>query len=74
VARRGWARGADDPEATDGVVLTHNGSNTLWFATVWIAPERDAVLLAATNAATPMASVACDKAVGVVLGEMADAK
>ncbi len=82
VAQRGWARGADAPSEpeteenteetpeTGGVVLTHNGSNTLWFATVWIAPERDAVLLAAANAATPMASVACDKAVGLVLQEL----
>jgi CubicO group peptidase (beta-lactamase class C family) len=81
VARRGWAsppRAADAPPETaseaDGLVLTHNGSNTLWFATVWIAPERDLVLLAATNAATPMAGVACDQAVGVALGALREPK
>ena len=86
VARRSWARGVDAPSEpetpenpeetaeTGGVVLTHNGSNTLWFATVWIAPERDAAMLAATNAATPMAAVACDQAVGVVLTEFAGSK
>ena len=32
--------------------LWHNGSNTLWYAEVWIVPSRDAALLAATNCAT----------------------
>ena len=32
-----------------GEVLTHSGSNTMNFATVWIAPKRNFAVLAATN-------------------------
>ena len=41
VAERAWAR---------GTALTHSGSNTLWYATVWVAPNNDSVYLAAVNA------------------------
>ncbi len=34
-----------------GTVLTHNGSNTMWFAVVWVSPENQSVYLAATNIA-----------------------
>jgi CubicO group peptidase (beta-lactamase class C family) len=36
-----------------GRVLTHAGSNTMWFAVVWVAPEKDFAVLAATNYAGP---------------------
>jgi CubicO group peptidase (beta-lactamase class C family) len=45
-----------------GTVLTHSGSNTMFFATVWIAPEKDLVMLAATNAADDAAATAVDSA------------
>ena len=45
-----------------GTVLTHSGSNTLFYATVWIAPEKDLVMLAATNAADDAAANAIDSA------------
>lgn len=41
IVERDWAKGR---------VLMHHGSNGLWFATVWIAPERDLAMLAVTNA------------------------
>lgn len=68
IAQRGWA---GDGEG-GGIALTHNGSNTMWFATAWIAPERDWVMLATTNAAGPTAAQACDQAVGVALGALRD--
>lgn len=40
VLRRGWA---------PGPILTHNGTNTLWFAVVWMSPARDWVMAAITN-------------------------
>ncbi|MGD2136549.1 MAG: serine hydrolase domain-containing protein, partial [Gemmatimonadales bacterium] len=40
VAERGWG---------DGGVLNHHGTNTMWYATVWIAPHRDFAIIAATN-------------------------
>jgi CubicO group peptidase (beta-lactamase class C family) len=42
VAQRDWA---------GGTVLQHSGSNTMWYATVWIAPERNLAMFAVTNAA-----------------------
>lgn len=45
VLERPFARGADG----SGRCLTHAGSNTTWFAVVWIAPEVDLAVLVATN-------------------------
>ncbi|AGA24926.1 serine hydrolase domain-containing protein [Singulisphaera acidiphila] len=46
-----------------GPALTHSGSNTMWYATLWIAPKRDFAVLAATNAGGEEASKACDAAI-----------
>ena len=32
-----------------GRALNHSGSNTLWFATVWLAPARNLAFIVATN-------------------------
>jgi CubicO group peptidase (beta-lactamase class C family) len=40
VADRAWAKGR---------VLTHAGSNTLWFCVTWIAPEVDLATLVCSN-------------------------
>ncbi|MEZ6070609.1 MAG: serine hydrolase domain-containing protein [Pirellulales bacterium] len=58
VAERGWA---------GGKVLTHSGSNTMNYATVWIAPERDFALLACTNQGGDDAAAACDTAVAALI-------
>jgi CubicO group peptidase (beta-lactamase class C family) len=42
VTRRPWA---------NGIALTHSGSNTAWFCTLWVAPQIKRAYLAATNAA-----------------------
>jgi CubicO group peptidase (beta-lactamase class C family) len=52
LADRAWAYGQ---------ALTHSGSNTYWYHTVWIAPARKTVLLTATNCAVN-GSAACDAA------------
>ena len=54
VAERPWA---------DGPVLTHSGSNTMWFAVAWLAPKKDLLFLAATNQGGQKAAEACDSAV-----------
>lgn len=56
---RPWARG----EAADatGRVLTHSGSNTMWFAVAWLAPERDFAVLVMCNQAE-RGDKACDEA------------
>jgi len=44
---RPWAKG-DKPDDT-GRVLTHNGSNTMWFCFTWLAPERGFAVLVTRN-------------------------
>jgi CubicO group peptidase (beta-lactamase class C family) len=58
VAERDWAGGR---------ALTHAGSNTLWFAVIWLAPRNKLGLLAATNLGTQMAFSACDAAIGELM-------
>lgn len=50
-----------------GPALTHSGSNTMWYATVWLAPLRDFGLLVATNQGGDAAAAACDEAVGELI-------
>lgn len=57
VAPRPWA---------GGTALTHAGSNTIWFAVVWAAPERDFAVLVASNAGD--GAKACDEVVGAMIG------
>jgi CubicO group peptidase (beta-lactamase class C family) len=47
VDTRPWAKG-DKPGDT-GRVLTHAGSNTMWYCVAWIAPERGFAVVVATN-------------------------
>lgn len=61
VVRRDWAKGP---------VLMHNGTNTLWYAVIWMSPARDWVMAAVTNAGGPSAAKACDAAIGVLIGEL----
>ncbi|NVK89343.1 MAG: beta-lactamase family protein [Gammaproteobacteria bacterium] len=51
--RRGWAK---------GVALHHSGSNTFWYATIWIAPEVGLGFFTATNSAGMLAPKALDAA------------
>ena len=44
----GW--GISQPGWANGSAIDHDGSNTVWFATVWIAPQRDMGMLAVANA------------------------
>lgn len=52
-------------------VLTHSGSNTLWFCTVWVAPGNNFAVLAATNIGNDRAAKAVDKAVGMLIRDFA---
>ncbi len=81
VAPRSWAgAGESQGESEDegegggvmGIALAHNGSNTMWFASAWIAPERDWVMLATSNAAGPKGALACDQAIGIALNALTD--
>lgn len=58
VLKRGWA---------GGTALMHNGSNTMWYVVMWLAPERDFSVVAATNIAGDDAEKGCDEAVSMMI-------
>ncbi|MBX3748127.1 MAG: beta-lactamase family protein [Verrucomicrobiae bacterium] len=58
VLERGWAGGR---------VLMHNGSNTMFYVVVWIAPERNSAVIVATNVGADLAFKGCDQAVGKLI-------
>ncbi len=58
VAERPWA---------DGRVLTHSGSNTMWFCVTWLAPKKDFAVLVCANQGGDAAQKACDDAAGALI-------
>lgn len=62
VLQRDWAGGR---------VLTHGGSNTMWYCTVWIAPEKNIAVMAACNQGGDAGAKATDQAVGALIQEFA---
>ncbi len=59
VVERGWAKGE---------TYTHSGSNTFWYATVWVAPKLKRAYFVGTNAAGGKVATHVDKAVGNLIG------
>lgn len=53
VAKRDWA---------GGEVLTHAGTNTMWYAVTWIAPRKGFAVLVTTNQGGDRAAKAADRA------------
>ena len=53
VLRRPWS---------GGTTLWHNGSNTMWYIVMWLAPKKNFAVIAATNKAGTQAESACDDA------------
>ena len=58
VSERPWA---------GGTTLYHNGSNTMWYLVMWLAPEKNACVIAATNIANDQADPACDEAASMLI-------
>lgn len=58
IVERPWAGGR---------ALTHSGSNTMWYVTAWLAPEREVAYLAATNAGGSAAQTGCDEAIAALI-------
>jgi CubicO group peptidase (beta-lactamase class C family) len=58
VGERTWAGGR---------ALSHTGSNTNWFATIWLAPARNFGVLVVTNQGGQVAETATDQAVVALL-------
>ncbi len=61
----GWS--ISQPGWANGSALDHNGSNKVWFATVWIAPQRDMGMLAVTNAGGDEGDRATDEIVEALI-------
>ncbi|WP_165251839.1 serine hydrolase domain-containing protein [Paludisphaera soli] len=62
----GWM--AFDRPWAGGRALNHAGSNTMWYAVVWLAPARDFGVLVVANQGGGTSDQACDEAVGALLG------
>jgi hypothetical protein len=62
VTPRPWAKGD---------ALTHSGSNTTNYATVWIAPKLDRIFMVTTNRGDDVAAKAVDSAFGPLIGRYA---
>ncbi len=58
VVNRPWAK---------GTALSHSGSNTMWTATVWIAPATNHAYIVATNSSKDDSTQVLDKLVGKVI-------
>jgi len=56
--KRGWA---------GGTALWHNGSNTMWYIVMWLAPEKDFSVIVATNIAGDDAEKGCDEMAVVMI-------
>ena len=58
VVKRDWA---------GGNALMHNGSNTMWYVVMWLAPEKDFSVVVATNIAGSGAEKGCDEAAAAMI-------
>jgi CubicO group peptidase (beta-lactamase class C family) len=58
VTKRGWAKGP---------VLTHAGTNTMWYAVVWAAPQDNFAVLVMCNQGGDKAAKACDEAASAII-------
>jgi CubicO group peptidase (beta-lactamase class C family) len=58
--KRGWA---------GGKALMHNGSNTMWYLVMWLAPEKNFSVVVATNLAGPSAENGCDDVASAMIGK-----
>lgn len=65
VTQRPWAKGVAD--GASGLALTHAGSNTMWYAVAWIAPERDLAILAVCNQGGDPGARATDEACAAII-------
>jgi len=61
----GWL--ATDRPWAGGKALTHAGSNTMWMAVIWLAPNRNTAYLAATNVGSSKSYPACDAAISKLI-------
>ena len=61
----GWI--VTDRPWAGGIALTHAGSNTMWFADVWLAPAKDVAFLKAINDGSDAAAKPADDGIGQMI-------
>jgi CubicO group peptidase (beta-lactamase class C family) len=52
-----------------GRVLTHSGSNTMWYCVAWLAPEKDFAVLVCANRGGEAGAKGTDEAAGILVRE-----
>jgi CubicO group peptidase (beta-lactamase class C family) len=62
----GWVVSDGQPWA-GGRAFSHGGSNTMWYAVAWLAPEKDLAFVVTCNQAHPQA---CNDAVLAIIGDL----
>jgi CubicO group peptidase (beta-lactamase class C family) len=50
-----------------GIALMHNGSNTMWYVVMWLAPEKNFSVIAGTNIAGKDAEQGCDEVAAAMI-------
>lgn len=60
VLKRPWANGR---------ALMHNGSNTMFYVVVWMAPDKNCAVIVATNVGVDDAFEGCDEAAGKLINQ-----
>jgi CubicO group peptidase (beta-lactamase class C family) len=60
VLKRPWANGR---------ALMHNGSNTMFYVVVWMAPEKNCAVVVASNIGVDEAFAGCDEAAGKLINQ-----
>jgi CubicO group peptidase (beta-lactamase class C family) len=60
VLKRSWANGR---------ALMHNGSNTMFYVVVWMAPEKNCAVIVASNVGMDEAFAGCDEVAAKMIGQ-----
>jgi CubicO group peptidase (beta-lactamase class C family) len=55
----GW--GVNERKWAKGIALNHSGSNTIWYVSVWVAPEINRAFIIGTNSYDKDSGKVCDK-------------
>ena len=58
-----------DRKWAGGRALMHNGSNTMFYVVVWMAPERNCAIIVASNIGANEATAGCDEVAGNLIKE-----
>jgi CubicO group peptidase (beta-lactamase class C family) len=53
----------------NGRALMHNGSNTMFYVVVWMAPQKNSAVIVASNCGVDAAFSGCDEAAGKLIKE-----